>query len=514
MNNNLEAYRNELRLHPFGHLDCEREVKLIGIEKYQEIFLENDFCRQSTDRHVYLIIGRRGSGKTAISNYLGFQKEFPNPYVIDVDEPNVFLEVISDYKGIFELPRDAAIPKLAKIWRFVIWSLVFRELRNESPIIAAASHLVDRQGGITEWIRQLLKSLLRKATDNDVTEHLEEILQEEVYSKAVDTVRDVTKKKPIFVSFDTLENYDIHNTQLMWTTAGLILAARDFVTEHLYDNVFVKVFLMAEVFPHLKEEVIPNVAKHVTDEIFLHWKPREIVKMISRRFWYSLKEMDYPDVPDDINWDIFDDVRKKIWDRYFGVSVVNASGKVENTIPYILRHSQLRPRQVIELCNRIAQCSRNAGTFPYFTEHDLIKGVKIAEEKLCDEIYNAYSLIYPHAGRIAESLNEITIRFVGSELDKRAHRRKDFWEANTYSQETFIGMMCELGIVGLEKEYDVKSNTAVADFEYFMTRGLTITPTSSCVIHPMFFNRLAVSGTDRPIIHPFQRDHPDSEILR
>jgi hypothetical protein len=52
---------------PFGEADCLEEVKLLKGEYSDLYFNEAPFNQAALDRNTYLIIGRRGSGKTALS---------------------------------------------------------------------------------------------------------------------------------------------------------------------------------------------------------------------------------------------------------------------------------------------------------------------------------------------------------------------------------------------------------------------------------------------------------------
>ena len=49
---------------------------------------------------------------------------------------------------------------------------------------------------------------------------------------------------------------------------------------------------MAEVFPHLKEEVILNPLKSVRNEVYMHWRPKDLMRLISWRFYNYLEALD------------------------------------------------------------------------------------------------------------------------------------------------------------------------------------------------------------------------------
>jgi len=73
-------------MYPFGEVSCEQEL-LVLREDYANYFYDQSrFNKESLDPETYLIIGRRGSGKTSLTKYFGFQDRISNAKNIDVDE--------------------------------------------------------------------------------------------------------------------------------------------------------------------------------------------------------------------------------------------------------------------------------------------------------------------------------------------------------------------------------------------------------------------------------------------
>src|SRR6185312_14933951 len=81
---------------PFGQADCESEMKVLKSNYSDLYFDETPFNAAAVDPGTYLVIGRRGSGKTALAQYFSFQKTLQRPIYIDVDEPAVYQQVLSD----------------------------------------------------------------------------------------------------------------------------------------------------------------------------------------------------------------------------------------------------------------------------------------------------------------------------------------------------------------------------------------------------------------------------------
>jgi hypothetical protein len=170
------------------------------------------------------------------------------------------------------------------------------------------------------------------------------------------------------------------------------------------------------------------------------------------------------------------------------------------------------------MCNEIAAISKSEGSFPDFYPQQIIAGVRIAEQELSEEVFNAYSSVYPGASRIAHALEQIPIIFKGSELDKRAPVTASYWEPReAYSQDRFIQFLLELGLVGTVDTHNDSKHYIQGRFEYFLTDRLTILPSTECCVHPMFFRTLNVDPKYRPRVYPFpgsrDLDPDDAKLL-
>jgi hypothetical protein len=502
-------------LEPFGEPDCESELKLLGADEYSKYyFYHTPFNQEALNRKVFLIIGRRGSGKTALSHFFSFQRNIPTSTAIDVDEPAAFQQVMSQIAASAAQSREVAIPRLAKIWEFVIWSILFRQFQNKDARIKAACMFGNEAEHVSTFVRHVLKALASKflKTDNSLADELEKLLSHETIKAAKSAVLEISKHHPTIVSIDTLENYNINDESMMRATAALIQCASNFSRDYAQSNIHLKLFIMAEIFPHLKEEVVLNTLKFVRNEVYLHWRPKDLMRLISWRFWRYLNVSNVLDYmpPNGIDWDNHREVLKERWNRFFGEVLKNENGATERTFPYVLRHTQMRPRQLIVLCNSIAQCAQDRGTFPHFTAEDIITGIQEGEEKLADEVFNSYSSVYPNAARIAEALSGMPLIFKGSELDKRAPQTASLWPDGDYSPYSFRQLVIELGIVGRVRNIDERQGIIEADFEYATNHRLPLLVTDDCVIHPMFYKKLNIKKNKNLCVYPF----PDHEEFK
>jgi Cdc6-like AAA superfamily ATPase len=501
----------EVEQNPFGQADCESELKTLKSEYSELYFDETPFNTEAIKPQTYLIVGRRGSGKTALAQYFSFQKVLTDPIYIDVDEPRVYQKVLSDVASRASEAREIAIPRLQKVWQYVIWCVVFEHTRTLSKVIAEACDETCSTGGVSHLINSIIDRLLVLLHDSDgkiIDERIEQLLSDERLESARVAVLKIATKRPIIIAFDTLEKYDISNDALMNAMAALVQYAADFNLSFRDRGVHLKVFMSGEVFPYLKEDVLENPLKSIKNPVYLFWRPKDLLRLISWRFFRHLSAHDLlrRESRGDIDWVNHREVLEKMWIPYFGEYITNARGMRESTFSYVLRHTQMRPRQLILLCNAIAERATREGRFPRFSENNISSAIKEAETDLAIEIINSFSQAYKNVSTIVDALMRIPMVFSGNELDKRASQSATEWPVDSYSSAKFRRLVSELGIVGRVRRHNEDAGYIDADFEYSLRERLPITHRDECVIHPMFYSRFNVEFNSPSRVMPFSTE--------
>lgn len=500
--------------YPFGAESCEHEVELLK-EKYKEYFYnQSRFNMEALSTNTYLIVGRRGSGKTSLGKFFNFQTEIPNSLCVDVDEPEIYNEVLQKVLTNQSYSTDISIPRAVKIWEYILWTLIFDAYRDKDAAIAAACWITGSWKSASYLISTLLKQFIMKFLEDkgDTLDKVESQLTSATFRKAQEKVLEFSRTNPVIVSIDTLERYDKNDEVLMGTIAGLIQCASEFNTKHARYGIHVKAFISDEIFPHLKETVIPNTTKFIREPVYLYWRPKDLIRLISWRFYRYLDQSGKLDLLPSkrIAWENFTDVLEKMWYPFFGRYVTNRKGLREGSFPYILRHTQMRPRQLVVLCNQIAKEAIRSDNFPYFGKINIAEIIREEEVELANEVLNSYSRIYPRVAEIIDALRTFPMMFPGSMLDKVAPSTAFAWPAREYSPDAFRRLVAELGIVGRVRSRDDNSRMVSSDFEYTLSDRLALRSNDMCVIHPMFYEKLQIDREEGLIVYPFP-DHPDFE---
>jgi hypothetical protein len=499
-------------------MSCEEEITVLGEEKYRQLYFEETpFNDQAVDPDTYLIVGRRGSGKSALAQYFSFQDEIRNPLCIEVRKPSVYQQLLAEVSKRTSESRAIAVDHLRRVWEFVIWKLIVSSLRGDAPETARGGITDTESHRVSHFVAEQIQHLMSFFDEEDLRmtgRRMEQIVDDHNLDQVKQEAVQAARRQPIIIAIETLEQYDIENKPLMYALGALIEYAASFNLRYSLQSIHLKVFVAGEVFQHMQEAVLLNPLKAIRDPVHLLWRPRDLLRFISWRLYRHLQEtgMWRHDVGD-IDWENSNDVLANVWIPHFGRSLTNAQGQVEDTWPYVLRHTQMRPRQLIRLCNTIASRSIQDGTFPRFSEKHIKDGVKIAEKDLAGEVLNAFSEIYPRCDRIVEALMRVPKMFDGRELDRRAKQSAALWPKDTYSPERFRLLVAELGIIGRVTRGTLDSEYVDADFEYGSSERLLLTHRDTCVVHPMFYSRLNVEMNTEARVIPFTTRRDDGQQI-
>lgn len=508
---------------PFGENSCEDEKRLL-LGNYEKYYFRNKrFETRIMDRSTYLIIGRRGTGKSSLIEYFGFSDLHGRRFrSIDVNEPELYQMVLEKVAKLLEENSLHTSYKTKLIWKYVIWSLIFREYADADPRIAEAEADISELRGesrltASRVVLHLIQALVTKLTGQahgleEIFDDIENRLASDAFLEAQQAVLEYCKNDESAIALDSIEDYPVSNTAMMAAISALIEFASDFNIEYSLKGLHLKVFISSEIYPHLLASVIPNPLKVVRDPLVMHWRPKELLRFMGWRWYLHLRETGRINEDLRIDFERPSEVLHKIWEPYFGSDLTNAAGQKERSFAYLLRHTQLRPRQLVIICNRLFDYLRLNDYSSDNPSRDAARAIADVQSQLAIEVLNSYKKIHHNVDRILNALTGLPMMFRGRELDRVARITGSQWENEDYSPYNFRAICAELGIIGRVRSYDERSGVISADFEYFLEDNLIITDRDTCVFHPLFFNRYNVQrNIQNAIIYPFP-DHPDYQL--
>jgi len=504
---------------PFGLNDAARELEQGTLP---HLYLdEKDFNAKAFSPLVSIVVGRRGAGKTALAWRLTRPDHRGYDICVSIDEPAIFSNVATELTAAFQSKGSLNIvDEVAKVWELALWTSLmchvttcsdFDRFDGGTPI----RRFLEDTGNATPSkasliVSSVLESVAKIAkVDNLVTLllQIDNILNSATFDDAKQALRTFLSsfKKSAVIVIDTMDVYEVRKPAMQTAIASMLQAVTRLSKGGLARKVEIKCFLPAELVPYLEDSTIANIGKTLEFAVYMHWRPRSLAPMLCRRLHHYLSENSPAslDVLQSIDWTTYDVVKTRMWNVFFSPCVTNtATGTPEDSLTYVMRHTQLQPRHLITIGNRIAQLAHEDRLFPHPTTQHVVTGVRRAETLLANEVLGSYRTVYPNCSTIISAvLNRQPNVFTGAYLDEIAYRSKSLWDPPhfPYDRSMLRQMLAELGIVGrVETQTD---RYIKAQFEYNLEGRLVFDETDHLALHPMFYQRFQIRPTaPKPIL--------------
>jgi hypothetical protein len=389
---------------PFGTPDARNELG-----DYRHLFIPD-----TNDKRVDVVVlenrcpilGRRGTGKSALAQHLKWQVPRVFAAFVEVDLPPLFDHIVR------EVDRDPGkahrvIDTIAQVWKVAIWTAVMERLVHDRILISpsVSTYLGAHQPSSTRSMVQLsldgLGRLVRKEEGSLLDwSALNRALEERSYHKALqDTKECLALLGKCVVIIDSLDGIATKTDVTSDVMIGLLTAAKS----ESYKYLTVKCFLPTEAWIELRPRM-PHVGQFEPFE--LRWSPDDLMRLLSSRVnrFLSERDLELARNTGEVTWQFAQDVRTKVWEKIFPEAAqAPHSPFLERTEDLIIRYTQLRPRQAIAICNGIANAAwppmpdvpdeprRRYSQVGKLKPHHVAIGIDEKLSGIVSEIVNAYS---------------------------------------------------------------------------------------------------------------------------
>ncbi|WP_043622725.1 P-loop ATPase, Sll1717 family [Nonomuraea candida] len=456
---------------------------------------------RSEDNPPTFIVGRRGSGKTALL----LSREF-NP-----ENLSVRLSADDAFAGMQAVVREVGasmflpVEGVARLWGALLWApiaarLVTSERRPDDPgrayqiLWQETAELRKSADGSADHALDFAAARLMEHMDRAPRIiSLESLLNgfrlaERPWNDVVQAARDVlaARRTPVFVLIDSLENIgdhihddgSEHTKDIRRILQGLFHLVGKAGQWTAQSPVRIQCCFPSELWPVLNR-VSTNPPKDFSGRLMLRWQWRDLLRVVGMRLRIFLARH-YPRELRGVGAD----EHERLLERVLPESLTNSRGVPEKSVPYILRHTQLLPRQVLYIFGEALHQAIVETGGPHIRDKDVVNAVAEAEAVLCPEVFSAHSFRYPHAPDVGRRIiPHLPFRFNDGFLHQMfnyAGIRKNF-DLNYVEMRE---MLTDLGIIGQftgETEHYLH-----AEFAYTLDRQMTLSPDKDYCLHPLF----------------------------
>ncbi|NEQ40401.1 MAG: hypothetical protein F6K40_30880 [Okeania sp. SIO3I5] len=477
---------------PFGNALSTESLK--GALRY--VYTECQAFSEAIDPIYRIIMGRKGSGKSALIKRICLGNEYH--FKVRCQKH----ELINWIKNSIPVSESENVPIESYLdeCKYFYWLLIFAEILKNNPNLKSVKSFLNHAspsdkgflGGVQEWAKANLnsKSITVSVTAGLITAFVKR--DGSTFEKAKEEAIAFLNDKKLVILIDNLEHYLFKTQHQRNIFAALLLSAVDFGDTN---NIVVKCFLPSENYTQLEKYSV-NWGKISQRIIVLRWTAKELLIMLCKRLGFGLYKEGLIDRSDLSEFDNLDQALC-FWNRYFSAKVFNeAFGINEPVVFYILRHTQLTPRQSIQLCNSIVK--QASGIFPNkpIPSEKIRLGVKNFEEQLCKEVFSAFKDTYPNAEEFCrEYLRELAMSFRIATIKADVYEKisnTDKYKIYREDSSFLECMLFELGIIGVEKsiESPLLEIYNLTQFEPNQDDRLNPNKNSNLFVHPMFIHKI------------------------
>ena len=516
MNEMLKPYIT--RDEPFGPIDST-DIDIEDVDVLEKLFEQHNWIYQNMRHRPSIIMGRKGSGKTSYLRSVYFDDKYD--FCTEIRTDHALTHISKVVQG---LTKDVAFPEtLAELWETILWICMFSEIHTNSLLPKDKLTLIGmyldkvgiRDASSADDVLWKLAHMLDEVLEDDPKDGLSEVLRRfdrVMFKNTLNTVEESLKStgKKFVILMDSLDDFQLDFSSVYFSLQGLLKFVGSMNKPR--DVVDIRFCLPTELYPRVIE-ISSNPNKDFRRSLRLQWTASELILIAAQRLKLYL-ELYYPEywkrlLPLDttVRTDAL-----KLFQAVLPKTITNQSGFQEETISYILRHTQLLPRHFLMLLNSMFKSTggtQSLNPFP-ISEARIISGVRQVEERIVNEVFVAFKSIHPTAGAVCKrSLPELSHKFSVGDLHRvfTRHGKAVFGGENLFE---FQRMLLEIGAMGKVKPGKATDVYIQGSFEYTINHEIAISHDDELCLHPLFSGIFGEVNKERPV-YPYGSDLNDED---
>lgn len=473
------------------HIEKERPFSPLNagiindVSAKQELFDSDLNIVSAYYQNRNVVIGRRGSGKTAFLHSTYFTN--PDDLIIEVDKAKCLGEIVLAVNGI---PTGGRYPEaVAELWESVISTIIFGEAVKKYSRLKLVKDFLGKIGASPEstpdHLAWLLLDTLREnqsgKTVGTIAEFIRRLHNVSYHEAKTELIKYLKNNKiKAIVLIDSLESegYILEDPDTASALKGLLKWVGNVGEEA--SPIQVRFSVPGEYYFQFVE-LSSNPIKDFAKATKLRWKARELISLSAKRFLsylyaYDIKKYD--------NW-VKTDLRQpsnalSLLSEFLPVKTLLPDGEYEECFIYMIRHTQLLPRQLFLILNKVFYEYSTTTKLEAKTIHTAVID---AGHIIIQEIFASYNHRHPKASeacsRAIPNLPEI---FKFGMLHKQFNYSG---RALGYNDRfNYIKMLVDIGAIG--KVVDKKGKYTIGQFQYNYDSHLSISENDMLCVHPIF----------------------------
>jgi len=480
----------------FGKDDAETDFTGIGL--LRESFLKTDIYDRIKARVKTVVIGGKGSGKSALCLMLNRQlcnevtSSIVTPDAISADEIRRFEMV-----GVNEQQSKKLVWQyvfLIQICKFLL-SIARRTWASESDwppeIKKVRQFLIDNhevddlnfQEKFWKVIHRISATLTLNAFGNsleigvkDAPTGLQLSTQLDFLENWLTSQLSQLQHHRLYILVDKVDEIWSGDPSSSYMAVGLLMAAKDINVK--FENVSCIVFLRSDIYEQLQ---FFDKDKLRGDEEAILWTKETLPELVLARARISTGNQTM--------------TAAELWSKYFPARIQQMP-----TVEFILSHTLMRPRDIIQLCNLCTDLARRENSSSVMEKH-ILQALDVYSSWKLNDLIGEYRVSYPFLNDLLVLFTNISFVLPRRRLEEMYGRVQDILKGRYPGYTTILGtdtilnILYGVGFLGVQR-----NQTTLYSYK---VPGTVEASDNVFVIHPAFRNALkSTSSLDIPPYQP------------
>ena len=317
----------------------------------------------------------------------------------------------------------------------------------------------------------------------------------------------------LFFLVDTMERYPIRNSVFAQTLSGMFPAMYKIKANNSRIKI---IFSVPEEIESFMAAGSANLMKDFASSFRVRWKPIDLVHLIAYRLRASASIHDRPlyERTESLDFSKRDDLHKML-SVILPETIRNACGNDEDALAYIIRHTQLLPRQILFIFNAaLSEQFRKHKTFENVKGELVRKAVTESQRFIGEQMLTLYRNVYPklltEARKILPDLEPICDYQSLRKIESRFNRNIEDDVVSIWDT------MFEMGILGRSttKSGDLsnppmdESRYCYGQFHFNADSGFGLATDGEYCFHPIFarYYGMARRKEEQRVVYPANID--------
>jgi hypothetical protein len=340
----------------FGAPAAERDIGR-GLEKY---FIESPAYKRVSTGAKTIVLGNRGSGKSAIFKVLASRERLAGSHVIELSPEDYSYELLSSTMVTESAGSWAKHGAYAAAWKYLIYILIMKEITKKGMRLEKGAsadiyrYIRDNHANAQLGRLSVLISYLKRLESIKIgpleagirARELDKLYQLEEIHNILPALKKVLNHNRVIVLVDELDRGWDSSEDAQAFVAGLFQAC--VTINELHNNLRVYISLRQELYddiPALYEDA--QKYRDLLEKI--HWSQDSLLKLIAKRIRHSAQDAGY----DSRTLAAAEDI--SCWRAVFPIPRGNA---INGSFEYVSRRTLYRPREIIQFCTEAVNQAR------------------------------------------------------------------------------------------------------------------------------------------------------------